>query len=178
MLLPLKRLLQPQQLPPLNPQLPRRNNIPPIRLPPIALRLKTPKHDRRLLAKLLAPDLLVLLLLDLHERDAAAGDFAPGLVVVAVRPLLGVDESVLGGGGDGGFGEDGGGEDADVSVDVAGVVDVGFGADGLESDVGAVAAGLGRVVRMTGGDGVCFWGRAMGLRFPWVSSLGIARSCS
>lgn len=42
-----------------------------------------------------------------------------------------------------GFGEDGGGEDADVGVDVAGVVDVGCGEDGLEGDVGAVAAGLG-----------------------------------
>lgn len=42
-----------------------------------------------------------------------------------------------------GIGEDGGGEDADVGVDVAGVVDVGCGGDGLEGDVGAVAAGLG-----------------------------------
>lgn len=40
------------------------------------------------------------------------------------------------------FGEDGGGEDADVGVDIAGVVDVGVCADGLEGDVRAVAAGL------------------------------------
>lgn len=40
------------------------------------------------------------------------------------------------------FGEDGGGEDADVGVDVAGVVDVGGGGNGLEGDVGAVATGL------------------------------------
>ena len=40
------------------------------------------------------------------------------------------------------FGEAGGGEDADVGVDVAGVVDVGCGGDGLEGDVRAVAAGL------------------------------------
>jgi hypothetical protein len=39
-------------------------------------------------------------------------------------------------------GEDGGGEDSDVGVDVAGVVDVGCGGDGLEGDVRAVAAGL------------------------------------
>ena len=143
MLLPLKRLLQPQQFLPLNPKIIRRNNIPAIRLPPIALRLKTPKHHRQLLAKLLPPNLLILLLPNLHKSHPPARDFAPGLVVVAIRTLLGVDESILRGGGDGGVGEDGGGEDADVGVDVAGVVDVGLRADGLEGDVGAVAAGLG-----------------------------------
>jgi len=66
------------------------------------------------------------------------------LIVIAVRPLFGVDKSVFRGCGDLGFGEDGGGEDPDVGVDVAGVVDVRGGGDGLEGYVGAVAAGLGR----------------------------------
>ena len=148
MLLPLKRLLQPQQLLPLDPQLRRRNDIPSIRLRPIAFRLETLEHNRQLLAKLLAPDILILRLPNLHKCDTTPGHFAPGLVVVAVRPLLGVDKSVLCGRGDLGLGEDGGGEDADVGVDVAGVVDVGFWADGLESDVGAVAAGLEEVVKL------------------------------
>lgn len=60
--------------------------------------------------------------------------------------MLGVDESVLCGCGDVGFGEDGGDEDTGVGVGVAGVEDVGPGAGGLEGDVGAVAAGL---------DGLC-----------------------
>ena len=159
MLLPLKRLLQPQKLLPPNAQLLRRNNIPPIRLPPITLRLKTPKHHRQLLAKLLPPNLLILLLPDLHKSHPPAGNLTPGLVVVAVRPLLGVDESVFRGGGDLRVGEDGGGEDPDVGVDVAGVVDVGAGADGLEGDVGAVAAGLGWEGLLAWGNGVFFGAR-------------------
>ena len=178
MLLLLKRLLQPQQLPPLNPQILRRNNILPIRLPPITLRLKTLEHNRHLLAKLLAPHSLVLFLRDLHKGNAAACHFAPGLVVVAVRALLGVDESVFGGCGYLGVCEDGGGEDADVGVGVAAVEDVGVGAGGLEGDVGAVAAGLCRVRQ--DGEPVCgMFGRVwwMDLRSLWVSSWEMTRSC-
>jgi hypothetical protein len=143
MLLPLQTLPQPNQLSPLNPQLSRGNNIPLMRLSPILLRLKTPKHNRHLLAKLLAPNSLILLLRDLHVGCSLASNIAPGLQVVAEGPLLGVDESVLGGGGDVRFGEDGGDEDAWVCGGVAGVEDVGVGAGWLEVGVGAVAAGLG-----------------------------------
>ena len=142
MLLPLKRLLQPKQFLPLDPQLLRRNNIRPISLSPIRLRLKALEHSRHLLSKLLTPNSLILRLRDLQKRGAASSDIDPGLQVVAVGSLLGVDESVLCGRGDFGVGEDGGDEDADVGVDVAGVVDVSVGAGGLQVDVGTVATGL------------------------------------
>jgi hypothetical protein len=141
-LLPLQTLPQPHQIPPLNPQLLRRDHIRSMCLPPILLRLKTPKHDRHLLAKLLAPDSLILLLRDLHVSRPLASNVAPGLQVVAEGPLLGVDESVLGGCGDVWFGEDGGDESAGVGGGVAGVEDVGCGWSWLEVGVGAVAAGL------------------------------------
>jgi hypothetical protein len=114
-----------------------------MRLPPIRLRLKTPKHNRHLLAKLLAPDSLILLLRDLHVSSSLAGDVAPGLQVVAEGPLLGVDEGVFCWGRDVWFGEDCGDEDARVGGCVAGVEDIGLGTGGLEVGVGAVAAGLG-----------------------------------
>ena len=142
--LPLKRLLQPQQLPFLNPKIISRDDIPPIRPPPIALRLKTPKHHRQLRPKFLPPHTLIRLLPNLHKSHSLPCDFAPGLIVITIGTLLGVDKSVFGRGGDGRVGEDGGGEDADVGVDVAGVVDVGCGGDGLEGYVGAVASGLWR----------------------------------
>lgn len=176
MFLPLQSLLQPQQLPPLNAQILRRNNIHPIRLPPIALRLKTLEHHRQLLAKLFPPHTLILLLPNLHKSHPLTRDFAPGLVVIAVRPLLGVDESVFRRGGDLGFGEDGGGEDADVGVDVAGVVDVGVCADGLEGDVGAVAAGLGML--LLGRRAFTFRIGCIDLQSRWASSSETTRNCS
>lgn len=142
MLLPLQRLLHTHQLLPLNPQILRVNHISPIRLSPIALRRKRLEHNRQLLTKILAPNRLILRLRDLQIRSAATRDIDPGLQVVAVGPLLGVDESILGGRGHFGVGEDGGDEDAGVDVGVAGVVDVGVRAGGVEGDVGAVAAGL------------------------------------
>jgi hypothetical protein len=56
--------------------------------------------------------------------------------------LLGEDESVLGGRGDFGMGQDGGDEDSGVVGGVAGVEDVGGWIGGLGPDVGAVASGL------------------------------------
>lgn len=145
MLLPLQRLPHPHQLLLLNPQILRINHISSIRLRPIALCRKRLKHNGQLLAKVLAPNRLILRLRDLHIRSPPTGDVDPGLQVVAVGPLLGVDESVLGGRGDFGVGEDSGDENSGVDVGVAGVVDVGVGAGGVEGDVGAVAAGLGRL---------------------------------
>ena len=75
--------------------------------------------------------------------------------VVRVWPLLGEDESDLGGRGDFGVCQDGGDEDAGVEVGVAGVEDVGGGGGGLGPDVGAVASGLRclRLVLMTEEEG-------------------------
>jgi len=115
-----------------------------MRLGPIArtLGLHRLESNPHLLAKLLAPYSLVLGLLDLDVRSAAAGDVDPSLQVVLEGALLGIEESVLGGRGDLRFGQDGGDEDAGVGVGVAGVVDVCRGLCGLDPNVGAVASGL------------------------------------
>jgi hypothetical protein len=78
----------------------------------------------------------------MHKCGAAPSHIAPSLQVVAVRALLSVNRDVLGGRGDVRFGENGGNKDADVGVDVAGVVYVGFWAGRLDENVGAVAVRL------------------------------------
>ena len=78
----------------------------------------------------------------MHIRGATASNFCPCLEIVAVRPLFGVDESVLCGRGDLGFGENGGYDDTDVVLFVAGVINACVGAGWLEGGMGAIAAGL------------------------------------
>jgi hypothetical protein len=141
-LLPLKRRPQPNQLPLLNPQILRRDNIRLVRCRPIALRFGNVQSKGHLISELFAPNALVLRLRDLQVRGAAAGDVDPSLQVVLVWALLGEDESDLGGRGDFGVRQDGGDEDACVEVGVAGVEDISGGGGGLGPDVGALAAGL------------------------------------
>jgi hypothetical protein len=92
---------------------------------PITLRLRNSQPKTHLLPELLAPKALVVRLRDLHISGAAASNVDPGLQVIDVGTLLGVDESVLGGRGDFGARQDGGDEDAGVVGGVAGVEDVG-----------------------------------------------------
>jgi hypothetical protein len=141
-LLPLKRLPQPNQLPLINPQLLRRDNVRLVRYRPIALRFRDIQSKGHFLSELFAPNALILRLRDLQVSGAATCDVDPSLQVVHVWALLGEDESDLGGRGDFGVRQDGGDEDAGVDGGVAGVEDVGGGAGRLGPDVGAVASGL------------------------------------